>query len=317
MEHRLIYDNFEVKKTLKHEAERTTYLCKSRNKLFVAKLRHSLPVSMNETQVLIMLDHPNIPHFVRFSSSQGLHMVATKYIHGKTLDKFMKKSIFTESQAHHLFKQLASAVFCAHQHRVTHNQIHPGNIIISRDMQRLTLVGWNGAFSQSQQDLQPRSHLDQAPASRENGPGFDLWALGMILSYMLTGVYPSEAQDIFQIFPEPCRVVHPANPVEVREPIQDLLDKLRRLDWYTADQSDFVLTFHPWMWEKFGKVNMRRRRRSGCSKSMNCIADVDSNPNLSCASTSLILFPNFQLSNSEKVPKHKQRAYKSPLVSFM
>ena len=84
-----------------------------------------------EAQILATLDHPHIvPVYDVGRSEDGLPFVVSKFIEGSNLAQRIKTTRLSIRESAILVARMAEALQYAHQHRLVHRDVKPGNILI-------------------------------------------------------------------------------------------------------------------------------------------------------------------------------------------
>jgi serine/threonine protein kinase len=146
------------------------------------------------------LEHPNIGRIYDFGELDGRFFVAMELIEGPSLRDVLseRRRGLSVERALAIFQQVCDAVTFAHSQGITHQNIHPGNILLADGGQRPVIVdfGTFGALSgdiHSTAEFSPRAPLYMAPeqaAGETVGPRTDVYALGILLYEMVTGDVP-------------------------------------------------------------------------------------------------------------------------------
>src|SRR5256886_3684567 len=170
--------------------------------------------------------HPNIIAILDFGEDHGMPFLAMEYVEGSSLDSFLKASgPLDASRGVAIITQVLSALGFAHQNGIIHRDVKPSNIMILNsgevkvadfgiariDASEFTIVG----------DLLGTPAY-MAPEQFSGSPvdtRTDLFAAGVILFEMLTGVKPFRGKSITEIMsfmekrgPEDIRALNPAVP---------------------------------------------------------------------------------------------------------
>jgi serine/threonine protein kinase/tetratricopeptide (TPR) repeat protein len=88
----------------------------------------------NERQTLAALDHPNIVKLLDGGSTEdGLPYLVMDYVEGLPIDEFCASQQLSVPARLELFLGVCAAVRYAHQSRVIHRDLKPGNILITKD----------------------------------------------------------------------------------------------------------------------------------------------------------------------------------------
>lgn len=152
-----------------------------------------LPACMNEFNLLQSLEHPGIMkcHEIYPDAVNNQCLTVLERVRGQSLDQIPScKALATT-----LFRQACDAVSYMHSLNVCHRDLKPDNLIIDGD--KLTIIDFNvGARMAADGDVQGGQGLKEwsAPETRRslsyNGAKSDVWSLGLILGYMLSGKSP-------------------------------------------------------------------------------------------------------------------------------
>uniref|UniRef100_A0A7C5YZI5 non-specific serine/threonine protein kinase n=1 Tax=Ignisphaera aggregans TaxID=334771 RepID=A0A7C5YZI5_9CREN len=154
---------------------------------------------MVEAEVLKNLDHPNIVKYIDyFVEFQKPHLVM-EYIDGEHLEKKIKtpKDAFDERETIKLMKTLVDAVDYMHSKNVVHRDLKPKNIFIINDSSlNIKVIDFGTAkFYHSQIEYgegiySPGGYTAPEQLRFMYSPQSDIWSLGGILFYILTGLHP-------------------------------------------------------------------------------------------------------------------------------
>lgn len=153
-----------------------------------------------EAKVIARLDHPNILPVYDFGQADGLSFIVMKYVAAGTLKDRLGRALAPE-EALNIINQIALALDHTHDQGVLHRDVIPGNILID-EMGRVYLSGFGLArVVEGSVRLTSPGVPVGTPAymSPEQGQGLevdrrtDVYALGIILFEMLTGMVPFQA----------------------------------------------------------------------------------------------------------------------------
>ncbi len=131
-------------------------------------------------------------------------------------------------------KECAEALDYAHRHGVTHRDVKPANIMVTRQG-TVKLVDFGIAYRTDTERTQlagafgsPRYMSPEQALGEEVTPQSDVFSLGIVLFELLTGSVPFEAQNvaamIYQIVNRPPRPIRALRP-ELPEPLVAIVDR--------------------------------------------------------------------------------------------
>lgn len=156
----------------------------------------------SEREVLARLDHPNIAHLLDAGTTDdGLPYFVMEYVDGLPVVRFMEENEQSISARLTLFLKICGAVEVAHRHSIVHRDLKPGNILVTREGEPKLLDF--GIAKLIGNDMNPleltalgQQRLTPISASPEQAQGevvtksSDVYALGVLLYEILTGVRP-------------------------------------------------------------------------------------------------------------------------------
>ena len=88
----------------------------------------------HERQILAGLEHPNIARLLDGGTTDtGLPYFVMEYVDGQPIDDYCRAHRLPIAPRLELFRQVCSAVSCAHQNLVVHRDIKPSNILVTAD----------------------------------------------------------------------------------------------------------------------------------------------------------------------------------------
>lgn len=153
---------------------------------------------MNEARTASALDHPNICtiHEINENENGQLYIVMTHY-EGKTLKEIIRQDPVDINMVFTIASQIADGLQAAHKKGIVHQNIHPGNIIITSEGQaKIMDFGLAKLSGQSRKATAGSPMGTVAYMSPEQVLGelidhrTDIWSLGVVLYEMLTGQLP-------------------------------------------------------------------------------------------------------------------------------
>lgn len=148
-----------------------------------------------ERELLARLDHRHIARLIDGGSTEDDQAyLVMEWVDGKTLQQHIQTETPGLSARLNLFEQIAGAVAHAHQRRVVHGDLKPGNVLVtSKGQVRLVDfgVGCLVIDDSIKQDhgirgLTPAFSAPEQRAGEEASTQSDVWALGRILQWLTT-----------------------------------------------------------------------------------------------------------------------------------
>lgn len=155
-----------------------------------------------EARMMSKLNHSGIVTIHRLVLLDGESAaIVMEYVDGGNLRDLLNKHgrAFPVAEALRIASETASAIHAAHQHGIVHRDLKPENILIASDGRvkvtdfglaapvdaQLTRLTMAGTTTGTADYMAPERHVGQ-----DSGPLGDVYALGVILYEMLTGVLP-------------------------------------------------------------------------------------------------------------------------------
>ena len=161
---------------------------------------------LKSEHIIEVLDVASLP--------SGEPFIVMEFLEGSDLSKHLADGRqLPVDEAIDLIDQLCAGVAEAHAAGVVHRDIKPGNIYLAarRDGRRLVKIldfgiskvdDHQGAALTGTKDVLGSPHYmspEQLVRSRDAGPACDVWALGVVLYLMLTGVRPFDGETLAAI----------------------------------------------------------------------------------------------------------------------
>ncbi len=164
------------------------------------KTSHYAERFLSEARIVASWRHPNICQIYYADDQNGLLYYVMEYIDGMNLSELLGNYISGGELIPHedvlmVGRGIAKALDYAHERGVIHRDVKPANVIIDREGQiYLTDFGLaKDIHRDSLGDVFGTAHYiapEQARSSNDVQPQSDVYALGVILYEMLTGVVP-------------------------------------------------------------------------------------------------------------------------------
>ena len=177
--------------------------------------------------------HPNIVAIWDFGDDNGMPFLVMELVEGRSLDQVIKSSgPLPPGRSVAIITQVLSALGFAHENGIVHRDIKPSNIMILQD-DRVKVADFGIARLEASEFTIVGDLLGtpayMAPEQLSGGPidhRTDLFAAGVILFEMLTGVKPFRGKSITEIMsfmekrgPEDIRALNPAVPEALKHVI--------------------------------------------------------------------------------------------------
>ena len=159
---------------------------------------------INEINILMKMDHPNIVKIFEFYNSPTHFYLITEYCEGGCLfDLIQENGPFTEIQASYIMHQLFSVVNYCHKMKIIHRDLKPENILVKKNENGFVKIkicdfGTSLCFKRGEiQDKIVGSIYYIAPEvlKKKYNSKCDLWSCGVIMYILLTGLPPFGGRD--------------------------------------------------------------------------------------------------------------------------
>ncbi|PHQ32482.1 serine/threonine-protein kinase [Rhodopirellula bahusiensis] len=220
---------------------------------------------MAEAAATASLDHPSIVPVYEVGDIEGRPFFSMQFIEGQTLSQRVASGPMAPREAARMVAQIARAVSVAHQAGILHRDIKPGNILIADDGRPMITDFGLAKQVGAKMDLTRTGMLVGTPAymSPEQaggrrgdiGPASDVYSLGCVLYFALTGRAPFVAESPMELVmlvteqdPTPPRALRPSldrdlemitirclqKPADLRYPTAEAL--ANDIEAYLADE---------------------------------------------------------------------------------
>jgi hypothetical protein len=162
---------------------------------------------VNEGKLLARLEHPHLARIYDLDFHEGKPFLVMDYVRGQTLEQHAASHRLLPAQMALLVAKVARGLAEAHRQQVVHQDIKPGNIMVDEASGEPRLIDFGLGWLRQGQDLDPGNAVGGTPAYvapeqargelEQIGPRSDLFALGGVLYFLLTGKAPFDAPDPF------------------------------------------------------------------------------------------------------------------------
>jgi formylglycine-generating enzyme required for sulfatase activity len=174
-----------------------------------------------EAKHSIQLSHPNVVRVNHFENGELVKFLVMEYVEGQTLGRLIAdKGKLPEAETRRIGMEICRGLEHAHEMRVIHRDIKPGNILVRRDGAiKIADFGIAGECRDSmsrltsQVDSGTLLYMSPEQLMGKSNEVSDLYSLGVVLYEMLTGQPPFRSGDIAyqirELVPDPPMGVAP------------------------------------------------------------------------------------------------------------
>lgn len=197
----------------KNEAIGQKVAIKFLHKKFAAD-EHLVMRFLNEARSYCKVNHPNAVTLLEYGQhTDGSLYIITEFIEGKSLSKTLKdRGPFDLQKVISVGKQICEVLTAAHEQGVIHRDLKPDNIMLTpgpKDRYQVKVLDF-GIAKITDEDSGPMTETGaifgtpefmSPEQARGDGaePRSDLYALGLILFYMVTGKLPFKGKNKFAV----------------------------------------------------------------------------------------------------------------------
>ena len=166
--------------------------------------RWGLDRFVDEARTLARFQHPNIVRVHHFFEAHGTAYIVMEYAEGETLSEVLvRRGTLREAELLGIVRPLLDGLAVVHEANVLHRDIKPGNIILRDADSSPVLLDFGsarqaiGARSRSMTTVVTPGYapIEQYSVRGNQGPWTDLYALGGVCYWALTGRVPADATD--------------------------------------------------------------------------------------------------------------------------
>jgi len=164
-----------------------------------------------ELHVMSQLNHPNIVNFKEiFDQPDGYYVVLELITGGELFDRIIELKRYTEKDASHVITQALLGVKHMHEKKIAHRDIKPENLLLSSKSEDEVVKVADFGFSKDTNDdfdlwetlgtppyMAPEIVIlrnDEATNQVGYGRPVDVWALGICLYILLSGIHPYQQE---------------------------------------------------------------------------------------------------------------------------
>ena len=153
-----------------------------------------------EAEAAASLDHPCIVPIYEVGERDGQCYFSMRFVEGGQLDEVVRRAPMSVRQAAELIAKVARTVHYAHEHRILHRDIKPGNILLDAkgephltDFGLARLVETESTMTRTLEVLGTPSYMSPEQAMGNNSAvssATDVYGLGAVFYQLLTGQPP-------------------------------------------------------------------------------------------------------------------------------
>ena len=160
---------------------------------------------INEINILMKMDHPNIVKIFEFYNSPTHYYLITEYCDGGSLFDLIihNNGPFTEIQTSYIMHQIFSVVNYCHKMKIIHRDLKPENILIYKNENgfvKIKICDFGTSLMFNRGDIQNQIvgsiyYIAPEVLKKKYNSKCDLWSCGVIMYILLTGIPPFGGSD--------------------------------------------------------------------------------------------------------------------------
>ncbi|XP_020718208.1 uncharacterized protein LOC101458905 isoform X4 [Ceratitis capitata] len=213
------------KETGQEVAIKTIKKCKIEAEADLVRIRR-------EVQIMSSVQHPNIIHIYEvFENREKMVLVMEFAAGGELYDYLSERKVLSEEEARRIFRQVATAVYYCHKHKICHRDLKLENILLDEHGNaKIADFGLSNVFDE--QNLLSTfcgSPLYASPEIVEGtpyqGPEVDCWSLGVLLYTLVYGSMPFDGSNFKRLVKQISQgdYYEPKTPSRASTLIRDML----------------------------------------------------------------------------------------------
>ncbi len=157
---------------------------------------------VEEAKVLVALSHPNIVPVYELGIVDGTYFLAMEHVEGATLADLVEGQVLAPAEAARVGAEIADALAYAHERfEIVHRDVSPRNVMVDTTGHARLLdfgIAARADVGDEREALYgtPGFLSPEQARGEKLGPASDLFSLGCVLTYALTGKSPVDAKDV-------------------------------------------------------------------------------------------------------------------------
>lgn len=179
---------------------------------------------VRETRLVAGMSHPNVVPIYAVEEHPGVIFYAMGYIDGESLTERVRRSgPLPPTEVARVMQEAAYALSYAHGRGIVHRDVKPDNLLIERATGRALLLDFgisrvaDSTMTSLGESLgTPQFMSPEQAAGEPTDPRSDLYSLGVVGFFALTGQVPFDAPSVQAILA--MQVTKPAPPIAVARP---------------------------------------------------------------------------------------------------
>ncbi|CAH0555404.1 unnamed protein product [Brassicogethes aeneus] len=185
-----------------------------------------------EIQIMSSVQHPNIIHIYEvFENKEKMVLVMEYAAGGELYDYLSARKVLTEVEARRIFRQIATACFYCHKHKICHRDLKLENILLDENNNaKIADFGLSNVFDdQRLLNTFCGSPLYASPeivkGTPYQGPEVDCWSLGVLLYTLVYGAMPFDGSNFKRLVKQISQgdYFEPENPSPASPLIREML----------------------------------------------------------------------------------------------
>ncbi|CAD8097236.1 unnamed protein product [Paramecium sonneborni] len=189
-----------------------------------------------EVEILNLIKHPNIINLYHTYENDKQIFLIMEYSSPINLETFMKGRPFkriNEDEAKILFRQIADAVAYMHKLNISHRDLKFENLLIDYNTRKVKIIDFGYSIKIDTKQTcscgTPQYMAPELVKKNAYDQSVDVWACGVILFKILTGVFPFRGNSEKDLYKKICQAKL-EYPSFVSNPARQLVSSMLRVD---------------------------------------------------------------------------------------
>jgi serine/threonine-protein kinase len=161
---------------------------------------------LNEAKILLSIEQENVVKVYSYFRENKTGYYVMEYVDGIQLEKYVKKyGPLDTKKALAIFIEICKGIEAIHDQGYLHGDIKPENIIINEEDEKIKIIDFGGSFKKgsffkvnviSKRYSPPEKFLADSYLT----PSSDIYSLGGVLFFMLSGTHPLSYEERKMMF---------------------------------------------------------------------------------------------------------------------